>query len=269
MPSQFCDHTLQLEQLQHQDKFKMVNTKPKLKGTCDKCSHRKFCKKPCKPVENYLSEDNPRSMERPIGNNAILLYPKHNEINESALSTFTFENGKSSFNIRRIFSDGNGSPFLSAVEPQLTQTGIFVDRFFFRKGFAEIAKKYDISEGAASKMYAKAKNKLLKTVKAMDRVDFARDIGKPLVNMPKGVRVFLLSVVFKLSNSEISRLLDIHHSLVHRYLNQIRDRIITGEIDLLDYTDEDLQAAKARLEDAREKKKAQDKAYHLRRKKYG
>jgi hypothetical protein len=93
----------------------------------------------------------------------------------------------------------------------------------------------------------------------MDRVELAKSTGKPLVAMPKGVRVFLLHALLGLSNGEICKLLGVsHHSLVNRYITQTRDKIMCGKIDILSYSDGDLQKANARLKKTREKRKEYD-----------
>ena len=46
---------------------------------------------------------------------------------------------------------------------------------------------------------------------------------------------------------EIAKLFNITLPAVSHHIRITRDKIITGEIDVLSYTDEDLQAAKDRL----------------------
>jgi len=196
-------------------------------------------------------------MERLIGNAAIMLFPKSKrELNESAINTFAFDDGKPTGYAQWLFSDENKGAFVNAIDPKLKQTGIFIDRFFFGKSCEEVAEKYGVPKKSATALYINAKKRLVKTIEAMDRAKIARDNGEPLVKMTKMVRVFLLHAVFGLTNGEISRLLDVHHTIVHRYINNIKDRIITGEVNLLDYTDEGFRAAKARLEAGEKIKKA-------------
>jgi len=64
---------------------------------------------------------------------------------------------------------------------------------------------------------------------------------------------------FGLSNVEIWKLLNFHHTLVNRYINQTRDKIICGEIALVKYTNANLQAAMDRLRVTMGKRKAYDK----------
>jgi hypothetical protein len=67
-------------------------------------------------------------------------------------------------------------------------------------------------------MYVNAKERLIKTIEAMDRIELAKNNGKPLVDMPRGLRVFLLHALFGLSNGEICRLLVITHSAVNKHI---------------------------------------------------
>lgn len=232
-------------------------SREELSDTCEKCSHRKICKSPCIFVEKLLCADNRKPFEKNIGDNATILYPKSKrEINESSLDTY--DDGKFSKRVQFYFSDANESIFLTDIEPKLKQTGIFIDRFFFKMSYQQLADKYGVSKSGVAKLYVNAKERLIKTIDVMDRVELAKSTGKPLAAMPKGVRVFLLHALLGLSNGEICKLLGVSHTLVNRYITQTRDKIMCGEIDILSYSDGDLQKANARLKKTREKRKEYD-----------
>jgi hypothetical protein len=166
-------------------------------------------------------------------------------------------------------STENESAWLGAVEPKLKQSGIFIDRFFKKMPYEEIAAKYNTSLSSAISLYVNARDRLVKTAVAMDRCEIANVNGKPLVEMTNQVRVFLLHALFGLSNGEICRLLGLHHGVVGRYINRVKDRIIAGEINLVEYTDEERQAAKDRLKAAREYGKKLSRKSHRKRRAKG
>jgi hypothetical protein len=157
------------------------------------------------------------------------------------------------------FSDVQEIAFVSTKSPRLKQTGIFIDRFFFRMSYHELAEKYQVERSAVAKLYVNAKERLVKTIEAMDRVELAKNNGVALAAMPKAVRVFMLHAIFGLSNAEIGKFLGMHHSLVHRCVTSTRDRILAGELDLLTAKDDDRQAARTRLQEARQARAEYDR----------
>ncbi len=208
-----------------------------LSGICGKCSHRKSCKKPCIFVEKYLSLNNRKPFEKDVKDILTVLFPRlRREIRECEMGAY--EDGKPNKQAQAAFSDENESAFLG-TDHRLKQTGIFIDRFFFAKSYGEIAEKYGTTKGGVAKLYVNAKRRLVKTVEAMDRVELAKNNGKPLVDMPKAMRVFLLHALFGLSNAEICRLLGTHHSLVNRQIIKNRERLLCGKINLLSYSGND------------------------------
>jgi hypothetical protein len=225
-------------------------------GACRRCANRKVCKAPCFFAEMHLSHDNRKPFEKDIDDFTVV-YPRvRRELRESELPDF--ENGTPTGPKQIAFSDATENPFPESFTPKLKQTGIFIDRFFFHKTYAELAEKYNTTTGGVAKMYVNAKERLFKTVEAMDRVELAKNNGEPIISMTPAVRVFFLHVLFGLSNIEISRLLGLSHSLVHRYLTITRDRLICGEVDFISFSDDDRQAALARLETMRSKRRAYD-----------
>jgi DNA-directed RNA polymerase specialized sigma24 family protein len=230
----------------------MAGNQPhKLSGICEKCAHRETCKKPCIFVEKILSEGNPKPFERDAGQAITYLFPRSSrEFNESHFIPGECETPTK--RTRALFSDETESAFLNSIEPKLKQTGIFIDRFFFKMSYPDIAKKYKVSKSGIGKLYHNAKQRLIKTVEAMDRVELAKSNGEPLVKMSKGLRVFFLHTLFGLPICEISELLGIGSQGVAKHINKTRDKILTGKLDILSYTPQGKQlaqqAAQARLE---------------------
>lgn len=232
-----------------------ISSTPSYSGLCARCSHRKTCTSPCAPVEQLLSAGNRKPFERVSGETVIVFPRSRREIRESDLDTY--EGGKPTNRSAAVFSTDAGSAF-ATPEPTLKQTAIFIDRFFNRMSYADLAEKYDTTRSGVAKLYFNAKERMIKSIRAMDRADLAAANGRPLAAMPKAVRVFLLHTLFGLAVNEIARLLDISHSLVVRNIATTRDRIITGRLNLLAFTEADREAAQGRLDDARKKRAAYD-----------
>ena len=206
-----------------------------LAGVCRKCDHHKSCRIPCIFVKRYLSENNPMPYEVNSGDFLAVLFPKsRREIYRTDFETFKDGEPKPT---QAAFSTETETAFLRDIEPQLKQTMIFTDRFFYRLTFAELSKKYDSSLSDISALYENAKRRLVKTIRAMDRIEFAKENGRPAVKMSKGVRVFLLHILFGLSNHEISGFLEISHSAVSRHISLTKDKILAGQIDVFEYSE--------------------------------
>jgi hypothetical protein len=248
-----------------------AQSKPDYSGACRKCSNRRACKAPCFFVEKYLEFKN----RSPFEQNNVIFPDSRRTRRESDFEML--ESGKPSNGAVRAFSNWQNwiaefkggstpglhieqpSPFINGIDISLKQTGIFIDRFFHRMPYKELAEKYDTTVSGVAKLYVNAKDRIKKTVEAMDRVELAKSNGTPLAKMPKSMRVFLLHTVFGLSNGEISRLLGMHHTLVHRFINTVKDRIICSEYDVLDFTDQDREKAEKRLEKMRDARREYEK----------
>lgn len=169
------------------------------------------------------------------------------------------EDGRPTGETQRLLSTENEPPFTSAITPKLKQTGIFVDRFFFRMGYQELSEKYDTSKNSVSTLYSNAKDRIIKSIEAMDRLDMALENGKPIVKMNRAVQAFLLHSAFGLPVGEIAKLMGVSHTLIVRNLKTVRDQIITGEITLFDFTDKDVEDAMTRMEKIRAERRDYDK----------
>lgn len=229
-----------------------------LKTACQKCKKRHTCKSPCFFVEQILNFENRIPFERNVDEFVTILFPgSKKETRESELAHH--DDGRPTGETKRAFSDQQETPFNDEIAPSLKQTGVFVDRFFLRKNYNEIAEKYNISVSGVSKLYVNAKERLTKTVEAMDRAEMAKNNGTPVVKMNKAVQAFLLHGLFGLSVGEIAKLMGVNHSLISRYLYTTRDKIICGEIKLFHYTEAEKKAAQDRLEKARKDRREYDR----------
>ena len=83
----------------------------------------------------------------------------------------------------------------------LKQTGLFIDRFFHNFSYADLAKKYDMTEKNAIRTFHNSVNRVLAVIEAMDsgetltkQVAFWKDKVKARTGeMPKGQKWYLLN----------------------------------------------------------------------------
>lgn len=182
-------------------------------------------------MERLVSEKNKVPYEKNVHDCLKVLYPESKKVyRESELSTF--KDGSITQGSQKFFSTWNDLFDNEDFTPRLKQTGIFIDKFFFQKNNKELAAKYKTSPGGISKMYINAKERMVKSIKAMDRAEYALSNGKKLAVMPRGVHVFLLHTLLELPVNEIAKFLDIGHSAVIRHIRRTKEKIRSGEVDL-------------------------------------
>jgi len=115
----------------------------------------KTCKKPCRPVELYLAENNLTIFEKTAinskGEKVTIIFAQSREMQQSTLSIGVDKSGdpRLSNKEQQVFSTENDKPFRN-FEPKLKQTGIFVDRFFHNCSYANLAKKLPSVKSAGS-----------------------------------------------------------------------------------------------------------------------
>lgn len=160
------------------------------------------------------------------------------------------------------FSTENASPFRS-FEPQFKQTGIFIDRFFHKFSYENLAVKYEITELEAIKVYHNAVKRVLKVLQIMDqgqearkREQYVKQTEKRSGKLPKGQRWYLLNKLFELRPSEIAEMEGLKgSSSVRQLIIRVSDQLKAGEISLIESTPEESKAAKARLDAFRKKRR--------------
>lgn len=173
---------------------------------------------------------------------------------------------------QQAFSTENDSPFAS-FKPTLKQTGILIDRFFHRYSYEDLAEKYDMSSANARKTYHNSVNRILAVLEAMGQgkvpirqVNFwKKRVEERSGHMPKGQRWFLLNKMFGLRPAEIAEMegLDKKNNSVRQLIIRVSDQLRAGEINLIETTPEETEAAKARLDTQRKKRRER----HARQKK--
>jgi hypothetical protein len=137
-----------------------------MNGICKKCTHRKNCKTPCRPVELHLAEDNLSVYEKSINEKQIILFPRSREVRESELIGKLKRGDEEAEN---IFNTDAKNPF-AEFEPNYKYTSVFIKRFFFKWEFSDIAQAHDISASAAYKIYYYSVQRLLAVIMEMDQV---------------------------------------------------------------------------------------------------
>jgi len=188
---------------------------------CKRCRHRSRCKAPCAPVEKYLAYGTSTPFEIYLRDSVTKLCPASKRVVRRSEMVTEYDNReKASNEAQRAFSTENDTPFQD-LTPRLKQTGIFIDRFFNRMPYAEIAEKYATSEHNAQCLYQNAVKRLDKTVKAMDRIELAKANGKRLESLPTRERVRILYCGLEMSVTEIARFIGINHSAVIKHVRSI------------------------------------------------
>jgi hypothetical protein len=161
-----------------------------------------------------------------------------------------------------VFNTDAESPF-AEFTPNLKQTGVFIDRFFHKLSYKELATKYEIYDDNALKTFHNAVNRLLEILKAMDsdrRLDmthYQKQIEERSGRLSKGQRWFLMNKLFGLMPGQIAEMEGIKKgsSAVRQLIIRTSDGIRSGEIRLTDCSENEAAEAKKRLDDHREKRR--------------
>jgi hypothetical protein len=234
-----------------------------MKGVCEKCSHREGCKTPCRPVELYLAQDNLCVFEKTgIGENGeeiSIIFARSREIPESMLPQVS---DKTDEPIDSPFTTEADSPFAD-FKPDLKQTGIFIDRFFNKWSFADLAVKYETNAAGARKLYHVAVKRLLEVIEALDGKEGPRNFEpwKKMVEersgaFPLGVKWFLLNKLFQMRPAEIARMEGVKNpSGVRGMIIRVSDQLRCGEISLFEKDPEEAEESKAKLDAQRKKRR--------------
>ncbi len=242
-----------------------------MKGVCENCSHREGCVTPCRPVELYLAQDNLTVFEKTgVGENGeeitIIFAQSKKFIRESELPQIS---DKTDGPIDSVFTTEAESPF-AGFNPDLKQTGIFIDRFFNKWSYEDLAVKYDTTVEKARKVYQAALKRLQAVVEALDGGKDTHNFEpwKKMVeersgSFPTGVKWFLLNKLLGARPAEIARMEGVKNpSAVRGLIIRVSDQLSCGEISLFEKDPEEVEAAKARLE----AKRAQRRESHAKNK---
>jgi hypothetical protein len=177
---------------------------------CDQCEIKDQCKTPCKAVDAILWADN-RVMERHYSKK-IVCYPKRGEVHFSELSEMQMD---------RI-NDSDVVPW-SSTEHRLRKTVVFVERFFNKASYKELAERYHVEENTIVTIYRQSIEQLAKMIDALD----ARREGLKATKSGRFTddeKMFLLAEVFGFNRVEVSRMFNQHHKVVCARLKRMSDR---------------------------------------------
>ena len=152
------------------------------------------------------------------------------------------------------------SPF-QHFEPKLIKTGIFVDRFFHKWSYGDLAVKYDMTVENVRGNYHNGKKRLFEVLEALGtgkprKLEHIRQkVEKQSGALTCGQRWYLLNKLFDLAPSEIAVFEGLKNSKpVYTAIKNVSDQIEAGELNLFE-----VDPAKAE-----EAKRTRDRAYRLR-----
>jgi len=236
-----------------------------INGMCQKCRKRASCKVPCAFVDEILKQDNrPQFHEvnaRGLhGEDITILKSKNHrhEVNESGLDYMHMVgidgDGWDSVDKVTPFTTEADSPWAD-FQPTLSQTTVFIWRFFMKRSFEEIAEELDVEVATVMSHYQNAKARMTEALKladsrtktiakwkqAMERSEKAT--GK----LPKYMKWLLMNKVFDLTVGEIADLDGTTSATVASKIRVAYDKLALGEYVLLEPTPDDIEAARVRM----------------------
>ena len=232
---------------------------------CSRCRKRKTCKTTCIFVDEILKKDNrPQHYEIDAiglhGEDITILKSKNHryEVNESGLdymySLDTDGEGWSGDDKVTPFTTEANSPW-SDYQPTLTQTTVFMARFFHKKSFEEIADELGTNVGNVQSQCQHAKARMVEALKLADmkentiakyRLALERS-QKATGKLPKYIRWFLMNKVFNLTVGDIAEIENTTSATVASKIRVAYDKIILGEYRLLEPSPEQIEAAQVRM----------------------
>lgn len=237
-------------------------------GICRKCSHRERCKRPCGPVQEYLAHENRAVFEKTYtdesGQTISVVYSRPKEINFSAFQKEGDTPKNRPNRLEMALSTENESAF-SSFTPDLKQTRLFIDKFFFKMSLDDLAAKYEMSKDKVSEYYIQARKRLFALLEALDsqkriKLDhYWALIKERSGSLPKGQRYFLMNKIFLLTPQQISEIENTSADSVGTLIRRTSDQLRAGEIRLFDFTEEEAIEAKQRLDRTRERRREREK----------
>ena len=180
------------------------------KAFCLTCDNRQQCKKPCKPVSAYLWQDN-HVYERHYEDTIVVFPPKH-EVHFNQLPEDEIDN----------FSDADSIPW-SSGDYQLSQTRVFIEKFFNKVSTSELATRFGVRDSVISTMY---RNCLYRVEQMLALLDLRASGIKNLKpdRFTEDQKMFLLVHVFRFNAAEVAEMF--HHSANYTSakLNRMADK---------------------------------------------
>ena len=224
------------------------------KKICDECTHRPTCALPCRPVELYLAKGNLALYERTFrdaGGRLVTVihtnagrYDK--EVRQSSMKKSDRAEDKFT-----TFSTEAENPFVH-FNPELKQTGIFIDRLIRRMSLADLVVKYDLkNEAAARDKLRETVNRLYTLLQLMDqrkhKAGAARRMKK-IGTLPKINQWFLMSRILNMTHTEIADFEGRSISTICSGIKRVHDQLAAGEKDLILFSPEEKRTGKINME---------------------
>lgn len=234
----------------------------KLKDVCEKCVHKKECTRPCRPVELHLADGNQgvfekRHIDPTTGRQVTVLYPTREQRESSMVQEFA-DTGIPADKIQRTFSTSAESPFRH-FSADLKQTGIFIDRFFHKFTYEDLAVKYDLSQADTRELYRRAVQRVFSILHELDarssRKRVATNLSKQPGELSSPQRWFIMARVMGMGAAEIAEFDGVKSNLVRNQLQRITNQLAAGEKDLIEFTPGERRKAKAHLDKIRAKRR--------------
>jgi len=231
-------------------------------GICQQCSHFKTCRKPCRPVMLYLNHEmSLNTWEKTItksNGEEVTVMVSHRELTEADL----FKEGGDEDHVDKLtpFNTEAESPFLSGgPDTSMKMTGIFIDRFFNRMTFKDLAVKYDCkNRGHAWHIYKDAVNRLRVLLSLLEKEQGAKlklehvkkKFKDKIGDIPKAHKYFLLNRLLDIDPETIARLEgeETFPAEVRKMIIRVNDGLRCGEIRLFDATPQEIAESKNRIE---------------------
>jgi DNA-directed RNA polymerase specialized sigma24 family protein len=179
---------------------------------CNECRDREKCVKPCEIVEKFLWEDN-HVMEKHFLSK-IVCYPLKKEVQFSGITEEELGG----------FSEEDVVPW-SSEDLRLTQTAVFVERFFNKMPCKELAERFGVKENTIVCMYKRAVEQLEIMIQAMD----ARREGLKATRKSKFTddqKFFLLTQMFGFNGYEVAQIFGLDHRVVSMKVKRMADKYL-------------------------------------------
>ena len=210
------------------------------KEICLECPHYSKCRIPCFLADSFINENTKQIFEKPIDNGEIeiLVIYTENDRKFKHQTALQYENnqGKTFSPINKISTE-DVENFWEGVfySVKSIKLGIFIDRFFNKMSYADMAVKYDTEEENAKVYYMLAKSEVFEFLEAWNhekRIYGYRKIAETNINqlnkLSTRVRAFLLHHCFGLAYKEVAEVLGVNHASVQGYIGKLNKDVAAG-----------------------------------------
>jgi transposase len=160
---------------------------------------------------NRILWDGNRVMERQYAT-MVKVYPQRGEVHLSAVHPARLDKVPEAF------------PW-SGTDCRLTKTAVFVERFFHKTPYKELAERFGVTENTVVTMYRQAVEQVGKIIEALDaRREGLKAVREPGRRLTEEERYFLLVKVFGFSMAEVARMFNLDRRRVGQRLKRMAER---------------------------------------------